>query len=96
MSNGDENLGVSAGQGLVTVALLNELKLMPDSVRFGSLATLAISLATNIDKGNRIPECSRELRQCLSELRMAANVNAPRSSVDEVARRREERRNGTG
>lgn len=90
---------VSAGQsasvpleGVVSVALFRELKRLPDEVRFSPLAALAMSLASNIDKGEKVPECSRELRQCLSQLNLMNAGDIPGSNVDELKKKRQERR----
>lgn len=57
------------------------------------LAVLALTLAGMIDKGERVPECSRELRQCLLELRITFADTDRKSTLDQLQAKREQRRN---
>lgn len=75
-------------------ALRSVLNGQPSSVAESPLAVLALQLATLIDQGIRVPECSREFRQCMAELKAMA-AGAWRDDVlDQLQAKRDRRRQG--
>lgn len=77
----------------LVASLRNDLFGLPTEVAESPLAVLALVLAGRIDAGERIPECSRELRQCLSELKLTAGGMRGSSALDQLQAKREQRRN---
>jgi hypothetical protein len=82
-----------APQGISLAAALNsDLMGLPPEIAESPLAILALQLAEMVDRGERVPECSREFRQCLSELRALSAGVWRDSALDQLQARREQRR----
>jgi hypothetical protein len=78
---------------LVT-ALRSELFGRPPALSESPMAILAFQLAQLIDQGIRVPECSREFRQCMTELKAMASGAWRDDVLDQLQAKRDNRRKG--
>lgn len=89
----DENLpDIDANRGPVELATWSAVRKLDKEDRQNPLAALALALSRNIDHGERVAECSRELRQCLAQLNALGATAKNEGGADEIAARRAQRR----
>lgn len=88
-----DNEGIGANAVSLVASLRNDLFGLPPEIAESPLAVLALVLAAKIDSGDRVPDCSRELRQCLAELKLTAGGVRGNSALDQLQAKRDQRRN---
>ncbi len=86
--------GAPAAPFSLVRALKTELIGQSSTVAESPLAILALRLASLIDEGVRVPECSREFRQCITELKALSAGAWKDDALNELQAKRERRRSG--
>lgn len=92
--NSSGNAGPQTEAFSLVAALQTELLRQSQVVSASPLAILALQLASLIDQGIRVPECSREFRQCLIELKALSAGAWKDDTLNELQAKRERRRSG--